>query len=326
MTPCNCGRSHIAPIDLDRMAHELADHIIDNATLTSVGLACEKAVIDAVEKRARPSRRRPDFDAIDAFLAPYEARLTRGLSSVWAEQRRTILSNMKRTPGPIGGRSLAASRVKGWTFNDLFEQWMFPKGPADKAIQVVYRDLAMKLLVASGKRATTQPPFSAANPLSTNWDVFNTNIEKWLKGYSIELADEVNLTTLDKLKASLFEGWEAGESIPDLSNRVRDLYEEFDKSRAEMIARTETLKASNQGSLETYRSSGVVDRTMWIVGPEPCEYCQALDGAVADLGDDYHSDLDDVDAPPLHPRCVCSLIPILIGEDVTGTGADATIG
>jgi SPP1 gp7 family putative phage head morphogenesis protein len=304
------------------MAHELADHIITSEVLTGVELACEKAVIEAVTKRNRPSRRRVDFAAIDAFLAPYEARLRRGLNSVWAEQRRTILSNMKRTPGPIGARSLAASRTKGLTFAELLEQWMFAKGPADKAIQVVYRDLALKLLVASGKRATTQAPFSLANPLSTNWDVFNTNIEKWLKTYSIDLADEINTVTLDKLKASLFEGWEAGESIPDLSNRVRDLYEEFDKSRADTIARTETQKANDRANEETWKASGVVDRSMWIIGPEPCPICEALDGEVRDLGDDFYppDEYSDGSGPPRHPRCVCARICILSGENVDEDG------
>ena len=313
---CNCGRLHDA--DLDRMAGELADHIIETSVLTAAGLAFEKAVIDAVTKRKRPSRRYVNFSEYYAFLAPHEAHLKRGLTKVWAEQKRTILSNLRKMP-----KAAMARVTKGPAFSDVFSQLMFAKGPADKALQAVYREMAQRLMVASAARE------AGLYNLSTNWDVFNPHIEGWLKTHSIDLADEINTTTLDKLKASLYEGWEAGESIPDLSNRVRDLYEEFDKSRADSIARTESIMASGQGALAEYEASGVVDRVMWVATPDErlCPICEGLDGSVADLGEafSFEDDYGDGTSPPAHTNCRCCIIPILEGETVSGDGADATI-
>jgi SPP1 gp7 family putative phage head morphogenesis protein len=321
MTPCTCGRLHAD--DMDVMASALADQIIESTVTESVNEKIADSLFNALgfhqagTKRNRP-RRRPDFDDYYRFLAPYEARIKRGLSSVWADQQRTIISNLKRTPGPIGGRALAASRIKGLTFDELFEQWAFPKGPANKTLRVVYKTLAEKLMVASAAREIK------LHNLSISWDVFNPNIEKWLKTYSIDLADEVNTETLDKLKASLFDGWEAGESIPDLTHRVRDLYEEFDRARAEMIARSESIRASNRGSQETYRASGVVDRTMWVATPtdRTCEICNELDGKVAELGEPFpfEDSYGDASGPPAHPNCRCAVVPILVDEVINDDG------
>ena len=314
MTPCDCGMIHDG--ELDRMAHELADHILETRCVE----AAEDAVATAVADRITPAivgfkkskRRRVNFTAYYQFLAPHEARLQRALKPYWKSQQASIVSHMRHSPR----RAVGPGSIKALNFSELFEQWAFAKGPADKALQAIYQDFAGKLLMASAVR-------EAENyGLSTSWDVFNQNIEGWLKTYSIDLADEINTTTLDKLKGSLLEGWQDGESIPDLTNRVRDLYEEFDRSRAETIARTESIRASAQGALAEYAASGVVDRVMWINGPDPCDDCLELDGKIADLYEDFHSDVGDVDAPPLHPRCVCDVVPILSGETVdeeTGT-------
>ena len=316
MTPCDCGMIHDG--ELDRMAHELADHIIETRCVEAAEDAVATAVADRIIpaiggfKKAKSKRRRVNFTAYYQFLAPHEARLQRALKPYWKAQQASIVSHMRHSPR----RAVGPGRIKALNFSELFEQWAFAKGPADKALQEIYQDFAGKLLMASAVR-------EAENyGLSTSWDVFNQNIEGWLKTYSIDLADEINTTTLDKLKGSLLEGWQDGESIPDLTNRVRDLYEEFDRSRAETIARTESIRASNQGALAEYAASGVVDRVMWINGPDPCDDCLELDGKIADLYEDFHSDVGDVDAPPLHPRCVCDVVPILSGETVdeeTGT-------
>lgn len=314
--PCSCGRLHSA--DLDRVADELADAVIEGEccravegglvrTVTASVMAHLAAALSVVKRRRRP-RRVPDFDDYYRFLAPYEARMKRSLNRVWDEQRRTIVANMKRTP--------KAARFditrKDLTFDELIEQWMFPKGPANKTVQVVYKDLALKLMVAAAVREMQTNP-----AIATNWDVFNPNVEKWVASYSIELADEINTATLDKLKRSLYDGWKAGESIPDLTNRVRDLYEEFERYRAASIARTESIRSSSQAAKMTYEASGVVDRIGWASTPDEreCELCAALDGKVVPLGEAFFVDnFGDGTTAPRHVNCRCANYPVLEGE------------
>jgi hypothetical protein len=75
-----------------------------------------------------------------------------------------------------------------------------------------------------------------------------------------------------------------------------------------LIARTEAAAAYSRGSLLRYAQSGQVSGTEWLLGPEPCEICQPLGGTVAALGKSF---AEGIDSPPAHPRCTCSLAPVL---------------
>ena len=67
-----------------------------------------------------------------------------------------------------------------------------------------------------------------------------------------------------RLPETLGTGIDAGEGIPELTERVRDVMSEASQSRARMIARTETVRASNAGGLQAAAESGVVRRKIWL--------------------------------------------------------------
>lgn len=78
--------------------------------------------------------------------------------------------------------------------------------------------------------------------------------------------------------------------------------------RAEGIARTELMTASNAGRFSGF-SAGVVggvyspeSRKEWITGGNPCPDCDPLDGEVTDWDEEFSVGLL---APPVHPNCRC---------------------
>lgn len=81
------------------------------------------------------------------------------------------------------------------------------------------------------------------------------------------------------------------------------------RRRAEMIARTETIRAHHQATIEEYRSygaDGVRVKAEWVTaGFGVCPECQALEGNVYTL-DQIESMI------PLHPNCKCVAVPIKI--------------
>jgi len=153
---------------------------------------------------------------------------------------------------------------------------------------------------------------------------------KYLREDSVELVKEINTTTRNKLRKTLAVGFEDGESISQLSNRVQDVFKDATRNRADMIARTESIRATNFGTLEAYRQSEVVEAQEWLAERDDrtCPYCLEMDGKVTELdkawfkkgesltvdGNTLDFDLLDVDTPPLHPQCRCTLIPVLLGE------------
>ena len=57
-------------------------------------------------------------------------------------------------------------------------------------------------------------------------------------------------TTADKIKNHLQLGLDEGESIPELAERIKEVFAEATTSRAEMIARTEVSRAVGDSSIE----------------------------------------------------------------------------
>lgn len=78
-------------------------------------------------------------------------------------------------------------------------------------------------------------------------------------------------------------------------------------ARTEMIARTEILRASNNGALATYQANSDVLQGYEIkaaLDERTCPQCGALDGKRYAFGEGQQ--------PPFHVRCRCTVIPVLI--------------
>lgn len=128
-----------------------------------------------------------------------------------------------------------------------------------------------------------------------------------------ELAQQVRRvtdTTKDEIRALIGKQADEGWSIPELAAEIRKLGEIHSKQRATLIARTETAAAYSRGSLLAYQQSGVVAAVEWLAtlddltSPE----CAALHGTQAPLGEAF---ADGTLHPPRHPRCRCTLVPVL---------------
>lgn len=149
-----------------------------------------------------------------------------------------------------------------------------------------------------------------------------------------KFAHGINQTTADDLRAELIDGMENGETISQLADRIAGLSDEWVEGwRSEMIARTETARAFSTGHIEAWRSTGVVDRKVWVAAGDACPFCQQMDGTVVDLDENFFDQGDeqttdwrgqevvmghgysDVNGPPLHPNCITDgAVPIFTSK------------
>ncbi len=144
------------------------------------------------------------------------------------------------------------------------------------------------------------------------------------------MAKTYNSTTLSALKDTLAKGLAAGEGLDHLTERVKSVYEYSDQYRAERLARTESFAIANYSTKEAWKQTGVVTTIKWYTAEDDhvCEFCDALDGTVIGIEDNfasvgssitgakggsYNVDYADVGVPPLHPDCRCYAQP----EDVS---------
>jgi HK97 family phage portal protein len=136
--------------------------------------------------------------------------------------------------------------------------------------------------------------------------VLSTWAMAWLKRRIGWAATEVGLETEALLRQALIDGYALGESIPQLTKRVESVFEFCTKVRAERIARTETMMAAAQGTIDGYKDSGVVSKT---------EFYTAMDERTCDDCNSMHKEifpLDDSEGVlPLHPNCRCVWLPVV---------------
>jgi SPP1 gp7 family putative phage head morphogenesis protein len=122
-------------------------------------------------------------------------------------------------------------------------------------------------------------------------------------------AESTTDTTFDKLFKTLTEGFEGNETIQTLTERVQNVFKEFPEHRAEMIARTEATVSNNDGLLESYKQSGVVEGKEWIavMDSKTRPEHQMLNGEVVELNKNFSNGLP----YPSEPNCRCVIGPAI---------------
>ena len=128
---------------------------------------------------------------------------------------------------------------------------------------------------------------------------------KWLATRIGWAADEVSEETATLLAKQLTEAYAAGEDIKEIAKRVEDVFEQCDKVRSLMIARTETIMAANEGALYGYEEAGVEKMEFYAALDERlCEECMDLHTEIFDKGDAHG-------VIPVHPNCRCKFLPVI---------------
>jgi hypothetical protein len=159
------------------------------------------------------------------------------------------------------------------------------------------------------------------------WDIEAPGARQSIQRAALDLSHTANGVTqrqmeslLPRLRGALIDGTAKGDGYDFMAEQIRQLFGHANKYRAETIAITETQRAVHQGLLHQYQESGVVEATEWLTSGAPCPLCVAVasehEQGVA-LFQEYarqgrNATYSSVNAPPLHPRCLCSLFPILI--------------
>jgi len=131
----------------------------------------------------------------------------------------------------------------------------------------------------------------------------------WILQRSLTLAKSINKTTLEETakvvesaRAELAAGLVEGESITHITKRLEQYFKENEKWKAERLARTETIAASNEGALHRYELEGV-GKSEFYPSPDACEECLPLAGEY--ITKDSHGMI------PVHPNCRCVFLPVI---------------
>ncbi len=117
-----------------------------------------------------------------------------------------------------------------------------------------------------------------------------SDIKSWLDKKAKIFARSINETTFEKLKDQFQESLDAGEDRNDLVKRIEETYGNINKTRANMIARTEVQAVSQKGTFEGYRQANMPIK-IWVAVRDnrTREWHADLDGMEVPLDQPFHT-------------------------------------
>jgi len=155
-----------------------------------------------------------------------------------------------------------------------------------------------------------------------SFNILNPEIVTFLDEYTFKFAERIVANVSAEFASQMTQGFEAGESIPELTTRTRNFFQGMKTWKAEQIARTESTRAAHRGMVESWKQSKVVSATIWDAQADACPFCTDIDGKTVALGANFFEEgesltvpdagtlnfnYEPVLSPPLHPNCRCTL-------------------
>lgn len=141
--------------------------------------------------------------------------------------------------------------------------------------------------------------------VGVDWRLAHEMAMAWANSYSYELVSYITSNSRQFIAEALGEWVREGGSMGDLVSR---LAVRFGRTRAEMIAVTESTRAYAEGSRLEFRNAGI--RKVAVLTNRDdlvCEICWPHDGEIVDID----SGIPGLGFPPLHVRCRCYLAPVV---------------
>lgn len=175
-------------------------------------------------------------------------------------------------------------------------------GPAKAA----WLEVVAPLLASTGEAAVKR----LAAELGVAWDVLQPGLLDYTQREAAWLITQVTDTTKQAVRDALAAGLEAGEGIDGLVKRIRESDAAFGKSRAELIARTETTRVTNgaqQESLAAWaEAEGARVTKTWLatMDSRTRDEHAALSGTTVEIDATFPNGLK----APGEPNCRCTLL------------------
>ena len=160
-----------------------------------------------------------------------------------------------------------------------------------------------------------------------SFDISSQSVVDWIKARGMKSSTEVNQTTIDAIRTTLTDGINNSETIDELSKRIAEVYGQARDYRTDVIARTETISASNEANLEVYKQAGVNAKKCWLTAGDELvrdSHIQAGkdydDAGAIDLDEDFvliggsGQAPGEIDSAAESCNCRCSVYPVIEKE------------
>lgn len=250
----------------------------------------------------------------------------------WSDANRDLIVK-KRDKRLVKYEVLIAKAVK--EIADMQEADIVSQIKDEKSVQLPELNFkkyiavwSMKLKPVYMKLVEQEGNVALSDVWVTTWfQVWSPEVAKRIKENIYLLSSSVDDTTKKKLSKILEESINEWIGASEVRDRISAEFNTMRTSRAEAIWRTETIRMSNEATVEWWNQSWVVSGKEWLTARDDrvSEICASLDGKIISLNDNffdkwdkltvgnntYTLDYSDTSWPPSHVNCRCTLIPVI---------------
>ena len=152
---------------------------------------------------------------------------------------------------------------------------------------------------------------AAAQDVSADFSLSSARVQRFIESYTFKFAEGITATSKEDVRAIIQNGFESERTVVQIRNDLQEKFSSWSDARAKNVAQTETIRGANAGALEQYKASGI-EKLSWLASADACPICEELAAqGIKDVGHAFtQNDYDgNVEAPPGHPGCRCSLVP-----------------
>ena len=158
--------------------------------------------------------------------------------------------------------------------------------------------------------------------------VIDNEVSKFLKKNIQKFAWSIDEDTNKKLTDNFNTILTDWLSFEEGKRLILNTFEELKTTRADLIVRTETIRAWNYASELGWKQSGVVEKKQRYTALDErvCEFCWPMNWKIVGINEKYFNkwtvmiwadwhelklDYSDTPYPPLHPKCRCVIVPVI---------------
>lgn len=206
----------------------------------------------AAPVEARREDRAAEWRRLDAQAQTFVRSWERALARYFERQGKAVVARIEGRTVAARLRAAAEAReVRADIGAFDREQWL-------QRLEQLAADLYEQVVGSSAARVAGQ--FGVSFDLEAPW------VQDFIAGRANQLAAGVTDWTYAQLQQALADGAAAGEGVDKIADRVRDVFTDASTNRAQTIARTEVISASNGSAVESARQlpPDVVAGKEWI--------------------------------------------------------------
>lgn len=272
---------------------------MDNVTVAEDEIEQLDRVILATENWAKHYSKTPD---IHAKLIKAEAKLARQLRKYFRDLGK------ERVAKYINWGLYHQEAIKAYNLNVVVDVKEIIDKEGTELLSILHDPLQLTMALGANGAAEILN-------LDLGMNQYHEAIMRATSDYVGDLVKGITDTTKDRIKNSVEQSIRLHESTDEAQARLTDIM--GDPARADMISRTETVRAYNKGITTFGKESGATSK-IWEISSDPCPICEQNEKEEVGINEDFSS--GDSEAPA-HPNCRCGTsLNKVFNNDETDTG------